>query len=260
MGGGIFPSPESHRGIRPHNHAYRAFQRSAVMIYACHCGLPVPRPKRTWGTCYHYWLCTVALPHHEFWKRRGESPPIQSLHNPKYLVTHGNNPKILPLQKCDIYKMAKGAGYNVESFLLSVIKHSDLKVWDQAAVGAEHGITAHSAYCRYNSIRNKLKADLEAERGEESKSAPVTPKRGRKRASPGSASKAQNVKEEEVDDEESTIKAKVKTFDGDVKVEQVEPESPTKRIRVKKEVVKREIGVKKGRSADDDDDESDYRE
>ncbi|KAK6528747.1 hypothetical protein TWF694_003986 [Orbilia ellipsospora] len=33
---------------------------------------------------------------------------------------------------------------------------------DHGAVGAEHGITAHSAYCRFNDIKQALKAELEA--------------------------------------------------------------------------------------------------
>ncbi|KAK6340996.1 hypothetical protein TWF696_009308 [Orbilia brochopaga] len=157
--------------------------------------------------------------------------------------------------------MAKGA-YKVENserFLLSIIKHSDLKQVDYAAVGAEHGITSHSAYCRFNGIKNKLKAALEAEGGGETKT-PVTPKRGQKRASPGSA-KALNAKMEQ--DDEEDIQTSVKAVnDGEI-AELEAPESPTKRVRVKREAVKqkavkRESGVKAQNGVDNDD--SDYYE
>ncbi|KAF3921442.1 hypothetical protein ABW21_db0204320 [Orbilia brochopaga] len=148
--------------------------------------------------------------------------------------------------------MAKGAYKleNSERFLLSV---------DYAAVGSEHGITSHSAYCRFNGIKNKLKAELETEGGEDAKpaSAPVTPAKrgGRKRASPGSA-KAQNDKVD-VDDEENI---QTKTIDGKTIVERIAvleaPESPTKRVKVKKVSVKKENGMKQGRGAESD--ESDH--
>ncbi|KAF3210565.1 hypothetical protein TWF192_002364 [Orbilia oligospora] len=88
--------------------------------------------------------------------------------------------------------MAKGA-YKTENcgaFLLSTIKHSDLKVVQYEAVGQEHVITAHSAYCRFNGIKNALKAESQVEgtKSENTENQPVqispSKKRGRKAASP----------------------------------------------------------------------------
>ncbi|EGX43506.1 hypothetical protein AOL_s00215g242 [Orbilia oligospora ATCC 24927] len=88
--------------------------------------------------------------------------------------------------------MVKGA-YKTENcgaFLLSIIKHSDLKVVQYEAVGQEHGITAHSAYCRFNGIKNALKAESQVEntKSENTENQPVqispSKKRGRKAAFP----------------------------------------------------------------------------
>ncbi|KAF3178890.1 hypothetical protein EYR41_000744 [Orbilia oligospora] len=82
--------------------------------------------------------------------------------------------------------MAKGA-YKTENcgaFLLSIIKHSDLKVVQYEAVGQEHGITAHSAYCRFNGIKNALKA--ESQRGRKAAS-PTKPKGKKAKENPNAA-------------------------------------------------------------------------
>ncbi|RVD88451.1 uncharacterized protein DFL_002636 [Arthrobotrys flagrans] len=102
--------------------------------------------------------------------------------------------------------MAKGA-YKTDKygdFLLSIIRHSDLKVVNYEAVGKEHGITGHSAYCRFNGIKNSLKAESQvgtttSENAENNSPAQVSPskKRGRKPASP-SKPKGKKAKEEPI--------------------------------------------------------------
>ncbi|KAK6521199.1 hypothetical protein TWF506_001424 [Arthrobotrys conoides] len=88
---------------------------------------------------------------------------------------------------------------NCGAFLLSIIKHSDLKVVKYEAVGQEHGITAHSAYCRFNGIKNALKAESQGETTESTENKPVlvspSKKRGRKAASPPKP-KGKKVKDE----------------------------------------------------------------
>ncbi|KAK6351075.1 hypothetical protein TWF718_004248 [Orbilia javanica] len=101
--------------------------------------------------------------------------------------------------------MAKGSYKtdNCGAFLLSIIRHSDLKVVKYEAVGKEHGITAHSAYCRFKGIKNALKTDspteTTSENAENIPSTQTSPskKRGRKPASP-SKSKGKKVKDETI--------------------------------------------------------------
>ncbi|KAF3931788.1 hypothetical protein ABW19_dt0205733 [Dactylella cylindrospora] len=129
--------------------------------------------------------------------------------------------------------MAKGT-YSTENcgpFLLSIIKHSDLKQINFGAVGAEHGINAHSAYCRFHGIKKAMKAELEGE------AADTSPKRGRKRGSPTKASK--NKKKGVKNEDKDMIKVSTVSDGSDVDDEEKELESPTK--KVKREVEKKEV-------------------
>ncbi|KAK6361696.1 hypothetical protein TWF730_005410 [Orbilia blumenaviensis] len=98
--------------------------------------------------------------------------------------------------------MAKGS-YKTEgcgAFLLSIIKHSDLKVVQYEAVGKEHGITAHSAYCRFNGIKNALKAEsqIKAAVSENAENKPPTQSSpSKKRARKASPNKARGKRGKE---------------------------------------------------------------
>ncbi|KAK6502980.1 hypothetical protein TWF481_008016 [Arthrobotrys musiformis] len=146
--------------------------------------------------------------------------------------------------------MAKGA-YKTENcgaFLISIIKHSDLKVVQYEAVGKEHGITAHSAYCRFNGIKNALKAESQVEttKSEDAENSPptqVTPskKRGRKPASSSPPkAKGRKVKEGSIvstGSESPAVNGTEEDGVGDENEEQILP-SPSKKQKRKKNAVK----------------------
>ncbi|EPS41065.1 hypothetical protein H072_5053 [Dactylellina haptotyla CBS 200.50] len=91
-------------------------------------------------------------------------------------------------------------------FLVSVIKHSELQTVsltlpvDYGAIGAEHGITAHSAYCRFKNIKDALKLELNNVNTDENISSTTSPtkrnKRGKKQLSPESRAKKAKIEVE----------------------------------------------------------------